>query len=215
MAKHAAKAKTKAKPNAKRHVATFRPMTFSDETIMVKGGFSTKDHPAQVRIVEEGDGSRAQFLKVTKQQDWLFAAAFGDNWRILPDRTQNNVVDEFRNQLKQYSDGDVVLPADNDTEDMDPMDAIGCDTSSDASPSKTKGQGMSRMRYYRNLALGKVVHVNMPVSETSPEVHQIRVYCANRKTIWIHKADVEWVVRMLASQLNHSHQSVAASVVPA
>ena len=70
---------------------------------------------------------------------------------------------------------------------------------------------MSRMRYYRNLALGKVVHVNMPVSETSPEVHQIRVYCANRKTIWIHKADVEWVVRMLARQLSHSNQSVVAS----
>ena len=182
---------------------------------MVKGGFTTKDRPAIVRMVEEGDGSRAQFLKVTKQEDWLFAAAFGDNWRSLQDRTQNNVVDEFRNQLRQYSDGVLALPTDNDTDDVDPMDAIGCDTSSDGSPSKTKGQGTSRMRYYRNLALGKVVHVNMPVSETSPEVHQIRVYCANRKTIWIYKADVEWVVRMLASQLNHSHQSVAASVVSA
>ena len=164
-----------------------------------------------MRIVEEGDGSRAQFLKVTKQEDWLFAAAFGEGWRLLPDRTQNSVVDEFRNQLKQYSDGVLALPTDNDTEDVDPMDAIGCDTSSDGSPTKTKGQGLNRMRYYRNLAIGKVVHVNMRVSETSPEVHQIRVYCADRKTIWIHKDDVEWVVKMLARQLSHSNQSVVAS----
>ena len=211
MPKDKAKAKPRAKPKGKQLATTFKPITFSEETIWVREGFSTKDRQANVRIVEEGDGSRAQFLKVTKQEDWLYAAAFGEGWRLLPDRTQNSVVDEFRNQLKQYSDGDVLLPADNDTEDMDPMDAIGCDTSSDASPSKTKGQGMSRMRYYRNLALGKVVHVNMPVSETSPEVHQIRVYCANRKTIWIHKADVEWVVRMLARQLSHSNQSVVAS----
>ena len=210
MPKDTAKAKTRAKPTAKQRVTTFKPITFSDETIMVKGGFTTKDRPAIVRMVEEGDGSRAQFLKVTKQEDWLFAAAFGDNWR-QEDGTQRNVVDEFRSQIRQYSDGVLALPTDNDTEDVDPMDSIGCDTSSDGSPTKTKGQGLNRMRYYRNLAIGKVVHVNMRVSETSPEVHQIRVYCANRKTIWIHKADVEWVVRMLARQLSHSNQSVVAS----
>ena len=120
-------------------------------------------------------------------------------------------MDEFRNQLRQYSDGVLALPTDNDTDDVDPMDAIGCDTSSDGSPSKTKGQGMSRVRYYRNLALGRIVHVNMPVSETSPEVHQIRVYCADRKTIWIHRDDVEWVVRMIARQLSHSNQSAVAA----
>ena len=177
---------------------------------MVKGGFTTKDRPAIVRTVEEADGSRAQFLKVTKQQDWLFAAAFGDNWRQADD-IQRNVVDEFRSQIRQYSDGVLALPTDNDIEELDPMDSIGCDTSSDGSPTKTKGQGLNRMRYYRNLAIGKVVHVNMRVSETSPEVHQIRVYCADRKTIWIHKDDVEWVVKMLARQLSHSNQSVVAS----
>ena len=211
MAKSTAKAKTRATPPVKRHVTTFKPIELSQEIIMVKGGFSTKDRPAIIRVVDEGDGNRAQFLKVTKQQDWLFASAFGDNWRSLPDRTQKNVVDEFRNQLRQYSDGVLALPTDNDTDDVDPMDAIGCDTSSDGSPSKTKGQGMSRMRYYRNLALGKVVHVNMPVSETSPEVHQIRVYCADRKTIWIHRDDVEWVVRMIARQLSHSNQAAIAA----
>ena len=210
MPKATAKAKTRSKPTAKQQVATFKPIAFSEETIMVKGGFTTKDRPAIVRTVEEADGSRAQFLKVTKQQDWLFAAAFGDNWRQADD-TQRNVVDEFRSQIRQYSDGVLALPTDNDIEELDPMDSIGCDTSSDASPSKKKGQGMSRMRYYRNLAIGKVVHVNMRVSETSPEVHQIRVYCADRKTIWIHKDDVEWVVKMLARQLSHSNQSVVAS----
>ena len=210
MPKATAKAKTRSKPTAKQQVATFKPIAFSEETIMVKGGFTTKDRPAIVRTVEEADGSRAQFLKVTKQQDWLFAAAFGDNWRQADD-IQRNVVDEFRSQIRQYSDGVLALPTDNDIEELDPMDSIGCDTSSDGSPTKTKGQGLNRMRYYRNLAIGKVVHVNMRVSETSPEVHQIRVYCADRRTIWIHKDDVEWVVKMLARQLSHSNQSVVAS----
>ena len=210
MPKATAKAKTRSKPTAKQQVATFKPITFSEETIMVKGGFTTKDRPAIVRMVEEADGSRAQFLKVTKQEDWLFAAAFGDNWRQADD-IQRNVVDEFRSQIRQYSDGVLALPTDNDIEELDPMDSIGCDTSSDGSPTKTKGQGLNRMRYYRNLAIGKVVHVNMRVSETSPEVHQIRVYCADRRTIWIHKDDVEWVVKMLARQLSHSNQSVVAS----
>ena len=97
------------------------------------------------------------------------------------------------------------------------MDSIGCELSgSDTSPSKTKGQGAKRTRYYKNLAIGKVVHVNMLASEhapgqISPEVHQIRVYIADRKTIWLHNADVERVVRMLAS----SQLSGAASVVSA
>ena len=120
MPKATAKAKTRPKPTAKQQVATFKPIAFSEEIIMVKGGFTTKDRPAIVRTVEEADGSRAQFLKVTKQEDWLYAAAFGDGWRLLPTRVQNTVVDEFRNQLKQYSDGDVLIPADNDTEDIDP-----------------------------------------------------------------------------------------------
>ena len=82
MPKDTAKAKTRAKPTVKQHVATFKPIVFSEEIIMVKGGFSTKDRPAIFRVVEEGDGSRAQFLKVTKQEDWLYATAFGDGWRL-------------------------------------------------------------------------------------------------------------------------------------
>ena len=107
------------------------------------------------------------------------------------------MVDEFRNQLKQYSDGEVLLPADNANEELDPTDAIGTEpSSSDTSPSKTKGREAKRVRYYKNHARGKVVHVDMPASghahdQISPEVRQIRLFIADHKTIWLHKDDVE------------------------
>ena len=84
MAKSTAKAKARATPPVKRRVTTFKPIEFSQEIIMVKGGFSTKDRPARVRIVEEGDGSRAQFLKVTKQEDWLHSATAGAFYQLAP-----------------------------------------------------------------------------------------------------------------------------------
>ena len=101
------------------------------------------------------------------------------------------------------------------------MDAIGTEhSSSDTSPMKTKGRGVKRVRYYKNHALRQVVHVGMPASDhahdqISPEVRQIRIFIADRKTIWLHQDDVEWVVRILANQAHRSRPSSDASIVSA
>jgi len=74
-----------------------------------------------------------------------------------------------------------------------------------ASPSKTKGQGMKRARYYRNHARESIVTLDMPLRcpEEDPdckEVKKIKLYVADRKTIWLHIDDVEWAVRYLYVQ---------------
>ena len=101
------------------------------------------------------------------------------------------------------------------------MDAIGTEpSSSDTSPSKTKGRETKRVRYYKNHALRKVVHGDMPANghahdQISPEVRQIRLFIADRKTIWLHQDDVNWLVRILAKQANCSRLSDDASIVSA
>ena len=75
----------------------------------------------------------------------------------------------------------------------------------DVSPSKTKGQGAKRARYYRNLARNSIVTLDMLVKgpEEDPncqDFRKIRLYVLDRKTIWLHIDDVEWAVRYLYAQ---------------
>ena len=101
--------------------------------------------------------SAPHFSSLHKQADWLYAAAFGDQWRDVAPFDKDTLLDSLRGQVKQYSDGEVLLPACDASEEFDPIDSIGCElSSSDASPSKTKGQGAKRTRYYKNLDIEKV-----------------------------------------------------------
>ena len=217
-----------AKGKVKRTGTTFVPMTFSAGSITVGGGYSVKERAASVHMVDDGVGNNAVFVKISKQADWLVSAAWGEC--STRHRThgfdEDNLLESLRDKVKQYSDGELSADPVDPNADFDPMDAIGTEpSSSDTSPSKTKHRGGgrgggTRVRYYKNHARGKVVHVDMPASghapdQISPEVRQIRLFIMDRKTIWLHQDDVEWVVRILANQAHRSRPSSDASIVSA
>ena len=166
-------------------------------------------------------GRNAVFVKISKQADWLLALTLGKCRYRRYGFDADDLLDSLRDKVKQYSDGELSHPAGSNNEEYHPMDAIGTEhASNDTSPIKTKGRGGKRVRYYKNHALRKVVHVDMPASghahdQISPEVRQIRLSIADRKTIWLHQDDVEWVVRILANQAHRSRPSYAASIVSA
>ena len=209
-------------------VITFTPLTFSAGTITVDGGYAAKPRAAPVQMVDDGFGNNLVFLKISKQQEWLVHAALGE-WctrskGLVFDK--HNLLEGLRGKIKQYSNGELSVDPVPHNADVDPMDAIGTETSSsDTSPSKTASRGGHRggdvrLRYYRNHARGKVVRVDMPASghapdQISPEFRQIRLFIMDRKTIWLHQDDVNWLVRILAKQANCSRLSDDASIVSA
>ena len=187
---------------------TFEPMTFSDGSITIGGGYATKERAASVHIVDEGNGINTVYVKIARHMDWLAFAALGKPRLRSEHFDEDNVMDYLRDKVRQYSDGELSHPADNSNDECDPMDAIGTEhSSSDGSPNKTKGRGSKRVRYYKNHALNKVVYVAIADNAPAPIVHQVRLFITDRRTVWLHKDDVELVVRMLANQADRRRSS--------
>ena len=71
----------------------------------------------------------------------------------------------------------------------------------------TAVRGVRRLRYYKTNNKGKVVTVSLPArcaeeDEHCQDVRDVKLFIADRKSVWVSLGDVSWVVRILYVQ-NH------------
>ena len=116
-------------------------------------------------------------------------------------------MDSLREECKKLCDGEESSARDisRESEDYDPMAEVEQVDAEVHSPSKTRGRGQKRVRYYKNHASNTAATLNVP--ERCPEqdpnctaFRKVRLYITDRRSLWLDLADVEWAVRYLYVQ---------------
>ena len=179
--------------------------------IHMKGGHVAKALPMTSKTVEGPNRQNVTFIKLATSEAWLIAAVTGNSKYSSSSFGRTSLLQELRDHISKMCDGEEVAPSSvvaavPQGDDYDPMEEVELtDAPAQRSPSKAVGQGKKRTRYYKNLVVGKIVPLDMPVRcpEEDPqctELRTIRVYVENRIQLWLDLADVEWAVRYLYVQ---------------
>ena len=179
--------------------------------IHMKGGHVAKALPMTSKTVEGPNRQNVTFIKLATTEAWLIAAVTGNSKYSSSSFGRTSLLQELRDHISKMCDGEEVAPSSvvaavPQGDDYDPMDEVELTNApAQRSPSKAVGQGKKRTRYYKNLVVGKIVPLDMPVRcpEEDPqctELRTIRVYVLDRIQLWLDIADVEWAVRYLYVQ---------------
>ena len=179
--------------------------------IHMKGGHVAKSLPMTSKTVEGPNRQNVTFIKLATSEAWLIAAVTGSSKSSSSSFGRTSLLQELRDHILKMCDGEEVAPSSvvaavPQGDDYDPMEEVELtDAPAQRSPSNAYGQGNKRTRYYKNLVVGKIVPLDMPVRcpEEDPqctELRTIRVYVENRIQLWLDLADVEWAVRYLYVQ---------------
>ena len=197
----------------------------------VAGGYNkhhlaTETRKCKINTVE------GRFLKVAAKEPWLVAGASGN--RQIPNglSARTTLFDDLKNALVRACDGQptsatTVLRQGTDQANgtdqatADAMDDLSCDDEpTPASGSKnipgTRAERETRNRYFRNHCRGKVLEIQMPAK--APEKHPkctttipVRLYCEDRKTVWLCTEDAEWAMEYLRDQLEANGDCAVAN----
>ena len=160
-----------------------------------------------------------RFLKVAAKEPWLIAGASG-NKKLTPGLSARmTLVEDLKKALVRACDGrptsaTTVLRQGTDQANgtgqthADAMDDLSCDdepTGTDDIPG-TRAQRANRSRYFRNHCKGNVLEIQMP--EKAPDKHHnctttipVRLYCEDRKTVWLCTTEAQWAMEYLRDQL--------------
>ena len=163
-----------------------------------------------------------RFLKVAAKEPWLIAGASG-NKKLTPGLSARmTLVEDLKKALVRACDGrptsaTTVLRQGTDQAngtsqaDADEMDELSCDDEpTDNEESKnipgTRAERHRRNRYFRNHCKGRVLKIQM--REKAPETHPtctttipVRLYCENRRTVWLCTEEAQWAMEYLRDQL--------------
>ena len=176
----------------------------------MKGGHAAKPSPMTSRTVEGPDRQNVTFIKLATSETWLIMAVTGSSRYAASSFGRTSLLDVLRDRISKLCDGSDIagtsaVAAVPLGDDYDPMAELVLTDDTTQQNSKTFTRGVKRFSYYKNLALKKVVPLDMPVRcpEEDPhctELRTIKVYVEDRKQIWLDLADVEWAVRYLYVQ---------------
>ena len=189
----------------------FKPVKIEYGQIHIAGGFTSTPAAVKSKSVEGFDKKQHIFVKMSGKQHWLITACCGarhDTRGAAFDRT--TLLDLLRTCILRKADGiddlDDATPAAAADEEYDPMNEIG-------SASATTGAGSvvlesdkrGRKRFYKNRAKNCIVTVNVAsrCPEVDPNCTQMRplkLFIADRKTVWLSIDDVAWAVQYLYDQ---------------
>ena len=184
----------------------------------VAGGYN-KHHLATETRKCKINTDEFRFLKVAAKEPWLIAGASGS--RQIPNglSARTSLFDDLKNALVRACDGQptsatTVLRQGTDQANgtgqanADEMDDLSCDdepTGTDDIPG-TRAQRAKRSRYFRNHCKGKVLEIQMP--EKAPDKQHnctttipVRLYCEDRKTVWLCTTEAQWAMEYLRDQL--------------
>ena len=172
---------------------------------------STKPTPMVTKSIGVGQNKEI-FVKMAINEPWLMGVATGQKTYNRSCFSRSTLLTTLREQVERACDGNLPLEAANpDEEDPhDPMNDVSSGDEALSTPSKkrTRGNGESRTRYYRNHAHNSVVRIPMPRHPPELAGHKmyidgirtVRLFVVDRKMIWLHLSDVPWAVLYLYVQ---------------
>ena len=186
-------------------LSKFKEVKFTMRQVHMSGGALTKSTPMITKEVGMGQ-TKEIFVKMSLTEQWLLAATTGQKTYNKSCFDRSTLLDDLRGHVRAACDGEA---ADQDEEVADdPMNDLEAGDEK-ASPSKrTRGDGGSRTRYYKNHAANSTVRVTLAASppelrghtEYTDGTREVRLFVVDRKVIWLHLSDVAWAVHYLYVQ---------------
>ena len=168
------------------------------------------------------------FLKIGMREKWLIAAATGRESIDAGWLGRTSLIYTLKEALiaacngtrprgtKVRATGQAGVDKSVVTGDtLDPMDQVASGGESELEPMEadddsipgTNHIGRARNRYFQNHCKGKTLEVEM--REFAPEAYPrdqtkrtVRLFCEDRKTLWLCVEDAEWAVKYLRDQLD-------------
>ena len=209
--------------DAELNLQGFQSVAFEFDQIHVRGGFMSKPMPVASKKIDlhgggDENGQQAKtFVKFNRQQAWLIAAVTGHRRIGHVPFGCNSLIDILHEKVELVANGELQscssdgVPhggGDDAADDYDPMNMVDVSVEEQEkfeTPTKVSGGGSKRHRYYRNVAKGNIVYINVPecTAEEDPtqrEQRMIALYIEDRKTVWLELRDVAWAVRFLYVQ---------------
>ena len=168
-----------------------------------------KPAPMISRSVEGIDKKQHIFVTLSTNELWLCTATCGSG-RPQTGMSRTSLITLLRGHVEKLCDGEVALDAtpmdELETPDNhDPMDEITSASTTKVAPSRLKGRGVERTRYYGNRARNCIVTVNVPcrppeIDPDGKQMRAVRLFIVDRKTVWLSLDDVAWAIRYLFDQ---------------
>ena len=192
----------------------FVPLRVCEEYVLVTGGYSRHPEPALFRTKmapAQGGVEKLIFLKVQAREPWLIAGAAGSKHVSQGLSGRTTMVEELRAKLEEACNGDPTL-SDNircgggaaaSSSTADPMAQVAEDEV--LTTEAVKKVAARRTRWFTNNCKNKVLEVTMP--ERAPQTgidegtRKARLYCEDRKTVWLCTKDADWALKYLRDQL--------------
>ena len=197
----------------------YEPIRILFDQVLVEGGYARTAEPVPIRKATCSGTTQLTFLRVQAREPWLIAAACGTKQIEEGLTNRTTLVNDLREMMAQACDG---LPTHNglircrgdaeaaaaDAPD-DPMNAVSDDevTNEAALQQRVRVRDAKRARYFTNHCKDKILELTMP--ERAPESgvnggnRIVRIFCEDRKTVWLCSEDADWAVTYLRDQLMH------------
>ena len=185
----------------------FKPVKIEFGQVHIAGGYMAKAQPVVSKSIEGSDRRQHIFVKMASSEYWLITATCGgkrDGSRVGFART--SLLCTLREHILRLSDGTDAL--DNkavvDIDDYDPMDEINRAIEQQGGH-KLVADKQGRTRYYANKARNCIATVNVPsrpheIDPNCTQMRAVKLFIADRKTVWLSLDDVAWAVRYLFDQ---------------
>ena len=189
----------------------FRPLKVCDEQLLVTGGYNRQPEPCPYKSsIHEHE--KLLFLRVEAREPWLVKGACGYRQISKGLSGRTTLLDELRDKLERACDGEPTVPQDlrchgeapeASSSTDDPMAQVAEDEV--VVLQNVKKQALSRNRYYRSNCKDKVILVSMPERARETGIDEgdrmVRLYCEDRRKIWLCTKDADWALLYLHDQL--------------
>ena len=198
-----------------RRISTiFRPLIVCEKYVLVTGGYNRHPEATLHRSTIVDGSEKLMFLKMEAREPWLLAGAAGSKKISHGLTNRTTLCADLRMRLEQACNGmptsadDIRCRGGADAPSQsvasDPMNEVADDEILDTAA--VKKEAARRTRWFSNHCKNKVIEVAMP--ERAPQtgcdegLRMVRLYCEDRKTIWLCTKDADWALAYLRDQMD-------------
>ena len=169
----------------------------------VKGGLLKQPMPITVKVVENHLGVPEEYVKLTRDEEWLQRAVFGKDVRRGLKRTT------LFEKLRKAAGSIEEAPAPSAVADVEDDAAVGAapDPMEALADLKEPGPSAKKGRYQRKPLASRMKTVTMPECETTRHPNcssttEVKLLLWTTTSLWVRTDSIPWVVTWLADEVS-------------
>ena len=200
----------------------WQPLTVKHDRALVAGGKNKSFISTAVRRATV-DNEEKTFLRVSHKERWLVAGVSGYRQCKGGLSRRTSLIDELKQELVNQCGIRPTTPAGSNeavTASRDTIEDMYDDegrflNDRPRSLVGVRGGVTMRKRYSTNYCKGRVIKIAMSATAPKKDPHppdrrMVSIFCEDRNQLWLNADDVDWAMRYIHDQLQHSDVRDAA-----